>query len=61
MWFQKKAASDLIGKPLTTGFPYDIVQKLNVKNVNGFDHCGSDESKWQAHAGTISLFNNYFK
>jgi len=51
MWFQKKAAPDLIGKPLSTGFPYILVEKLNVKNVNGYDHCGSDESKWQAYAG----------
>merc|ERR1719333_518164 len=51
MWFQKKAASHLIGKPLSTGFPYELVHKLNVKNVDGFNHCGTDESKWQKYAG----------
>eukprot|EP00948_MAST-09A_sp_MAST-9A-sp1_P001408 g1408.t1 len=51
MWFQKQAAPELIGKPLVTDFPYSLVDSINVKKVGGYDHCGSDESKWQAHAG----------
>ena len=51
MWFSKKAAPELIGKPLTTGLPYKLVPSINVKNTEGYDHCGSDEAKWAAFAG----------
>jgi len=51
MWLQKKAAPDLIGKPLTTGFPYSLVSSIDVKGVGGYDFCGSNESKWAEHAG----------
>mmetsp|Transcript_26792 Transcript_26792/g.50766 ORF Transcript_26792/g.50766 Transcript_26792/m.50766 type:complete len:463 (+) Transcript_26792:31-1419(+) len=50
MWFQQKAAPDLIGKKLTTGFPYSLISSLKVTNVNGYDHCTTDE-QWAAHAG----------
>ena len=51
MWIQKKAAADLIGKPLETGFPYNLIHDLNVKNVGGYEHCGDNETMWAQHAG----------
>lgn len=51
MWFQRKAAPELIGKPLVTGFPYSLIGALRVDKVGGYDHCGSDASKWAQHAG----------
>ena len=51
-WFQTKAAGPhLIGKPLTTGFPFSLISDLNVKNVGGYDHCGDNATAWAAHAG----------
>jgi hypothetical protein len=51
MWFSMKAVPDLIGKPLTTGFPYSAVPGLDVKDVDGYSVCGGDEAKWAAYAG----------
>jgi len=51
MWLQKKAAPELIGKPLYTALPYSLVSSISVTKVNGFDYCGHDSSKWAAHAG----------
>ena len=51
MWFSQQASPDLIGKPLVTGLPYSIVPSINVKNVDGYDVCGNNESKWSEYAG----------
>lgn len=51
MWFQQKAAPELIGKPLKTGFPYELVSTLQIKKAGGYDLCGEDEAKWAEHAG----------
>jgi len=51
MWFQKKAAPELIGKQLETGFPYKIISKIDVKKVGGYEKCGDDATKWAAYAG----------
>jgi len=55
MWFQKKAAPDLIGKPLSTGFPYNLplkkLEQIQVEHVEGYDHCGDNATLWAAHAG----------
>ena len=51
MWVQQKAAPDLIGKPLHTDFPYDLVSEINVKKTAGYDHCGDNETLWAQHAG----------
>jgi len=51
MWFQQKAAPELIGKPLHTNLPYSLIDSISVKKVGGYDHCGSDETKWAAFAG----------
>lgn len=51
MWFQKKAAPDLIGKPLRTGLPYSSIPLLRVSAVKGYQHCGRDAAKWAVHAG----------
>ena len=50
-WFQKKAAPNLIGKPLVTGFPYSLVNSIRVDKVGGYDHCGSNATMWAQHAG----------
>eukprot|EP00035_Acanthoeca_spectabilis_P019869 m.429993 g.429993 ORF g.429993 m.429993 type:complete len:452 (-) comp17104_c0_seq1:443-1798(-) len=49
MWFQKKAAPELIGKPLETKFPYSLV--MPVDKVSGYSYCGTNESMWALHAG----------
>lgn len=51
MWVQQQAAPDLIGLPLETGLPYSLDKDLNVKNLDGYDHCGDDASKWAEYAG----------
>uniref|UniRef100_A0A0G4I4S0 Glycoside hydrolase family 5 domain-containing protein n=1 Tax=Chromera velia CCMP2878 TaxID=1169474 RepID=A0A0G4I4S0_9ALVE len=51
MWFQQMAAPDLIGKPLTTSFPFSLVPSLRVKRLKGYERCGSDVSRWAEHAG----------
>ncbi len=49
MWIQKKAAGDLIGKPLKTNFPYNLF--VDVRNINGYNKCENDEVKWAKFAG----------
>eukprot|EP00658_Telonema_sp_P-2_P031792 TRINITY_DN23716_c0_g1_i1.p1 TRINITY_DN23716_c0_g1~~TRINITY_DN23716_c0_g1_i1.p1 ORF type:complete len:464 (-),score=104.16 TRINITY_DN23716_c0_g1_i1:187-1578(-) len=55
MWFQKKAAPDLIGKPLTNGFPFDLpikaLEPIQVDKTGGYGHCGDNATMWAAHAG----------
>ena len=53
-WFQKKApgVQNLIGKPLETHLPYSLIPSLNVKNVPGYNHCGSNESRYAACWGS---------
>eukprot|EP00756_Hemistasia_phaeocysticola_P058836 Hpha_TRINITY_DN3549_c0_g1::TRINITY_DN3549_c0_g1_i1::g.25735::m.25735 len=51
MWFQKKAVPTLIGKPLKTGFPFELVSQLQVEKVGGYDKCGDNATKWAAYAG----------
>merc|ERR1719321_1232206 len=51
MWFQKKAAPELIGKPLTTSFPYSLVEEISIYKTSGYDFCGPDSPKWAEHAG----------
>lgn len=50
-WIQKKAAGDLIGKPLHTDLPYSLIPEISVKKTAGYDFCGDDEAKWAKHAG----------
>tara|TARA_B110001452_G_scaffold18905_1_gene15323 strand:+ start:27 stop:758 length:732 start_codon:yes stop_codon:yes gene_type:complete len=51
MWIQQKAAPELVGKPLHTALPYSLVPSITVSKVGGYEHCGTDEAKWAAHAG----------
>ena len=51
MWFQKKAAPHLIGRPLSTGFPYSLVSELRVSSMGSYSHCGNNASMWAEHAG----------
>jgi hypothetical protein len=51
MWFQKRAAPELIGKPLTTSLPFSLVAALEVKKLAGYDTCGDNATKWSAYAG----------
>ena len=46
-----KGCSELIGKPITTGFPYSLVSSLNIEKLGGYATCGSNSTKWAAHAG----------
>lgn len=50
-WLQEKAAPDLVGKLLTTGFPYNLVPSLRVQDLLGYESCGDDTSKWVVLAG----------
>ena len=49
MWFQQKAAPELIGKQLETHFPYNLV--FPVDQLDGYSYCGSNVSMWAEHAG----------
>jgi len=51
MWISQKAAPELIGKPLETGFPFYLISDLRIKNLGGYKHCGSNASKWMQYAG----------
>jgi len=49
VWVQKKAAPQLIGKPLRSTFPYDIIPELRIEELNGY--CGNNASKWSQFSG----------
>jgi hypothetical protein len=56
MWFQQKAAADLIGKPLKTSAFWSVLGpafgwKLDITKLNGYDHCGDNATKWAEFAG----------
>jgi hypothetical protein len=51
MWFQQKAAPELIGKPLETGLPYSLVSSLEVTKTGGYDHCGNNATMWAKFSG----------
>eukprot|EP00966_Prymnesium_polylepis_P100510 2327587-Prymnesium_polylepis.1 len=51
MWISQRAAPELIGKPLTTGFPFELISSLRVDKLSGYDHCGDNATMWAAHAG----------
>jgi hypothetical protein len=48
-WLSAAAAPALVGQPLTTGFPYNLVPGLDVKGLPGF--CGNASSLWALFAG----------
>ena len=50
-WVSRAAAPQLIGKPLATGFPYSLIPSLEISTLDGYAACGSNASKWAAHAG----------
>jgi hypothetical protein len=52
-WVQKAAdpAGTMVGRPLTTGFPYSAVPGLNVTQLGGYAVCGDNATAWAAHAG----------
>jgi hypothetical protein len=41
MWVSQKAAPELIGKPLTSAFPFELFDETNVKRAKGYSHCGT--------------------
>jgi hypothetical protein len=56
MWFQKRAAPELIGQPLETPLPYRLVKlptfgTLDVEKLSGYSTCGKNQTKWAAYAG----------
>jgi hypothetical protein len=51
MWFSKKIVSNLIGQPLTSKFPFNLLDETNVEKVNGWEVCGSNVTAWSEHAG----------
>ena len=52
MWIQRRAAGELIGKPLRSQFPYFLFScSLQVSAINGYARCGANEDEWAAHAG----------
>ena len=61
MWVSQKAAPELIGKPLSTGFPFNLVSSLRIDKLGGYDHCGSNATKWAAFAGdpNYNLLNEW--
>ena len=50
-WVQARAAGALVGAPLATAFPFDVVPGLQVTALAGYGACGSNASAWAAHAG----------
>lgn len=49
MWFSQAASPGLIGKPLVTGFPYNVVPGLDIKSLPGY--CGENTTAWAEFAG----------
>jgi hypothetical protein len=49
MWFQMKAAPELIGKQLVTHFPYNLL--FPIEELDGYSFCGSNATMWEQHAG----------
>jgi len=50
-WFQALAAPELIGTPLSTGFPYNLIPSLEITTLDGWSTCGNDTEKWKEFAG----------
>ena len=48
---------ELIGKPLHTDFPYDLVSEINVKKTAGYDHCGDNETLWAQLVIQTTIFS----
>ena len=61
MWISEAAAPELIGKQLTTGFPYN--RFVDVAEAGGYDVCGDNDDKWAEHAGdpNYNLLNDCCK
>jgi hypothetical protein len=53
-WFQQKAAPDLVGKPLQTAEPYNLVDQLSISSLNNV--CGDDEAAWAEFAGNPNYY-----
>lgn len=51
MWFAQEAAPELIGKPLETGFPYNLVSTLSIQQLDGYSSCANNATKWAEHTG----------
>ena len=53
MWLSKKAAPELIGKPLAVGLPFSLFPAYDVRTVGGFEQCnGTDGAeKYARFAG----------
>lgn len=49
-WFQQLAAPQLIGAPLSTPFPYNLVG-LDIKTLAGWHYCGQNASMWREFSG----------
>ena len=44
-------SADLVGKQLETGFPYDLIDEINVKKIGGYEKCDGNATAWAEHAG----------
>jgi hypothetical protein len=51
MWFSQKAAPHLVGKPLETSFPFNILNAISIYKTPGYSHCGNNKEKWAQHTG----------
>lgn len=52
-WFQQQAAPALIGAPLATGFPFDLVSSLDISTLIPAA-CKANASLWRIAAGDAS-------
>ena len=50
MWFQQRAAPELIGAPLATGFPFDLIPSLQVDALVP-QACKANASLWRVASG----------
>ena len=53
IWFSKKAAPEMIGKPLAVGLPFSLLPDYDVRTLTGWDRCNGTggPAKWAEHAG----------
>jgi len=49
IWFQKKAVPHLIGQPLETNFPYNLIYP--IEDLDGYQFCGTNISMWNNFSG----------
>ena len=50
LWFQRRAAPELIGTPLQAAMPWGLMHALDVRKMSAYSDCGDNVTRWAQHA-----------